>query len=122
MIPISAWAQSMKDPLSYSLKTYGFMLAVSILGGLVGWYAKLKRGDVVAWNVSQLIGEISTSAFAGLLTFWLCEWMNIPQILTAALVGVSGHLGTKAIAIFEDFAQRKWGAVTDQNFPKIEDR
>jgi hypothetical protein len=98
-----------KDPLNYPLRQYGFVLLTALLGGLVSWYAKVRKGEVAAWNLSQLIGELCTSAFAGLLAFWICEWMSTPAILTPALVGISGHMGTRAIQAFEDMARRRYG-------------
>jgi hypothetical protein len=106
-LPFLARAES-KDPLSYPLKQYGFVLAMALLGGLVGWYAKVRKGEAQAWNLTQLIGELSTSAFAGLLCFWLCELSGAPPLLAACLVGVAGHMGTRAIATFEAFAMRRW--------------
>lgn len=110
LIPMSAMAQSVspKDPMSYPLKTYGFMLFVAVLGGVVSFYAKVRRGEVAGHSIMHLVGEIATSAFAGLLTFWLCEYLNVPQILTAPLVGVSGHMGAKAISMFENAAKAKF--------------
>lgn len=108
-MPVAAWAQVLaRDPFGYSLKTYGLMLGVSILGGLVSFSAKVRRGEVHKLSAMQLIGEISTSAFAGLLTFWFCEWLGISQLITASLVGIAGHLGAKGIAIAEDAAKRKF--------------
>ena len=108
-IHLSAWAQT-KDPLSYPLKQYGLMLGTALLGGLVSWAAKVKAGTVSAWNLMSLIGELCTSAFAGLLCFWICESLNFAPLMTAALVGVAGHMGTRAITAFEAMAQRKWGS------------
>lgn len=98
-----------KDPFSYPLKQYGFMLGVALLGGTVSWIAKVRRGEAKAWNVMHLIGELATSAFAGLVCFWLCEAMGLSSIWTAPLVGIAGHMGTRAIGAFESFAQKKWG-------------
>lgn len=110
LAPLIARAQSAapKDPLDYSLRQYGFMLGVALLGGLVSWWAKVRRGEAAPWNLLQLIGELCTSAFAGLLAFWICEWTSSPPLLTAAVVGISGHMGTRAIQTFEAFAQRRW--------------
>jgi hypothetical protein len=47
-----------------------------------------------------------TSAFAGLITFWLCEWAVVHPLLTAALVGISGHMGSRAIFKLERLAER----------------
>jgi len=109
-LPVGAWAQAVvpKDPLSYPLRVYGFMLAVAILGGFVSWYAKVRRNEIPAGSVFHLIGEVTTSAFAGMLTFFACEYANLPQILTAALVGVSGHMGAKLISLAEEAAKRRF--------------
>lgn len=109
LLPVSVWAQGMapKDPLSYPLKTYGFMLAMAIFGGFVSWYAKVMRKEIPASSVFHLIGEITTSAFAGMLTFFACEYLNSPQLLTAAMVGVAGHMGAKVISMYENAAKAR---------------
>lgn len=104
-----AAATAEKDPLNYSLGQYGSMLSIALLGGLVSWIGKVRRGDVGAWNIMQLVGELATSAFAGLLCFWICEAFGTPSLVTISLVGISGHMGTRAIVIFERWAARKYG-------------
>lgn len=113
LLPMAARAEPAKDPFAYPLKQYGFILGTALLGGLVSWYAKVRKGEAQAWNLTQLIGELSTSAFAGLLMFWLCELSNSPQLLTASLVGISGHMGTRAITALENFAMKRWGGGID---------
>jgi hypothetical protein len=113
VIPLIVKAQT-KDPLNYPLKQYGLMLATALLGGLVSWYTKLRKGEVKGWSVSQLVGELTTSAFAGLLAFWICEWANAPAALTPALVGIAGHMGTRAVATFEAFAEKRWGGLAER--------
>jgi len=108
LLPFAVWAQvRLKDPLDYSLKTYGLMLGVALLGGFVGWYGKVRKGIIPAWSVFHLMGEMMTSALAGLLCFWICEWWGAPLLLTAAFTGVAGHMGTKAIAVFEEWAAER---------------
>lgn len=101
--------QPIKDPLSYPLKQYGLMLGTALLGGLVSWYAKVRKGELAGASITQLIGELCTSAFAGLLTFWGCEAAGMSPLLTAALVGIAGHMGTRAIAWAEETAKRRFG-------------
>lgn len=112
LVPLAAWAQT-KGPLDYSLKQYGFILATALLGGLVSWSARVRKGEAQAWNLMQLIGELATSAFAGLLAFWLCEWSATPALLTAPLAGIAGYMGTRALQTFETFALRRWGVPQD---------
>lgn len=114
---LNVWAD-VKDPLNYPLKQYALMLGTALLGGLVSWVAKVRAGTLSAWNLMALVGELCTSAFAGLLCFWLCESFGFNSLMTASLVGISGHMGTRAIAGFEAFAQKKWGAVIGRDEEK----
>jgi hypothetical protein len=107
LLPLAAQAQAvLKTPLSYSLQEYGIVLATAVLGGLASWWRKVKRGEVVPWNLSALIGELCVSAFAGMLAFWLCEWANLHPLLTASIVGISGHAGAKGLSWIESIGQR----------------
>lgn len=90
-----------KDPFGYSVVTYVWVLLLAIWGGVVHFIQRLKRGEAKAHNIVELIGEVVISAFVGVVTFYLCELSNFPQILTAALVAISGHMGTRALFVFE---------------------
>jgi hypothetical protein len=94
-----------KDPTSYSYVTYLWVLILSAWGGIVSWNTKRKNGDTRPFNFTELIGEIVTSAFAGVITFYLCEAADLNQLITPALVGISGHMGSKIILQFEKFAE-----------------
>lgn len=98
MLPaIATAADLVKDPLNYPLKQWAFTLALALIGGMVNWYAKVRKGDLAAHNLQALVGELATSAFAGVLAFFTCEAMGLQPLYTAAIVGVSGHMGTRAI-------------------------
>lgn len=90
-----------KDPFGYSVVTYVWVLLLAIWGGVVNFIQRLKRGEAKAHNIVELIGEVVISAFVGVVTFYLCELSDFPQILTAALVAISGHMGTRALFVFE---------------------
>lgn len=111
LLPAAARADA-KDPLSYPAKQYGFVLGLALFGGLVSFYAKVRKGEAQALNIMQLVGELTTSAFAGLLCFWLCELAGAPALLAACLVGVAGHMGGRAVAAFETFAIQRWARGT----------
>jgi len=114
-LPASASAD--RDPLEYSLREYGLVLALALLGGVVSFYAKVRAGQVMAWNLMQLVGELATSAFAGLLTFWLAESAGAPKLVTICLVGIAGHMGARAISAFEAWAYARWGGDLGQPSP-----
>lgn len=97
-----------KDPTSYSLITYAWVSGLAMLGGFVSYMKKMERRNPKAFSMMELVGEVSASAFAGILTFWLCEHSDIPPLVTAALVGISGHAGSRAVLIMENWVKRKF--------------
>ncbi len=107
LLPLAAHAQVvLKTPISYSLQEYGIVLGTALLGGLASWYMKVRRGELLIWNLASLIGELCVSAFAGLIAFWLCEYSNLNPLLTTAIVGMSGHAGAKGLNWLELVGQR----------------
>lgn len=96
-----------KDPSSYSLLTYAWVVGLAMTGGLVSFMRKVKEGKARAFNFTELLGEIVTSGFAGILTFWLCEAAEFNPLVSASLVGISGHMGSKVIYLLEQWAENK---------------
>lgn len=97
-------------PLDIPLRDYLLVLIVSVCGGFVSWFGRVRRGEVSGWSLLNAIGETATSAMAGLLVFWLAKYLNTPELLTIALVGIAGHMGGRAIALLEEWGQRRIGA------------
>lgn len=95
------------DPLNYDLRQYAFILGIALLGGLVAWHRKVKRGAVQFANLKAMVGELCTSAFAGLLAFWACRYIGLHPALEAAVVGMAGHMGAKALDWAEDVLLRR---------------
>lgn len=104
-----------KSPETFSLITYAWVIGLSALGGVVAFIRKIKLGRARAFNFLEFIGEVVTSAFAGVMTFYLCEWSNFTPLATAAMVGVSGHMGSRAIFQMESFFNAKFPKVTDDH-------
>jgi hypothetical protein len=108
LMPIAVQAaEAVKGPLDVTLKQYFFFLAVALLGGFVSWFGKVRRGELAAASLMHLIGELSTSAMAGLLAFWVMQWLQTPDMLQAAIVGVAGHMGAKFITWLESVMKRR---------------
>jgi CHASE2 domain-containing sensor protein len=103
-----------KSPETYTWLTYAWVFGLSSLGGVVSFIRKVKRGHARAFNFVELAGEIFTSAFAGVLTFYLCEWSGFAPTATAAFVGIAGHMGSRALFQLEGFFQSRFPAPTDK--------
>lgn len=96
-----------KDPTSYSLITYIWVSGLSVAGGLVSYMHKLQLGIRRPFSIIEFIGELVTAGFTGLITFWLCESTGISPLLTAVFVGVSGHMGSRALYVIEKMLESR---------------
>lgn len=106
-------AGALKDPFSYGWTVYAWVIIWASAGGLVSFYQKMKRGDVRAFNVVELVGELGTSAFVGVLTFWVCEANNVLPLVAAPIISISGHMGTRLIFMGEKYLAKKYGLDED---------
>lgn len=111
LAPALASAADGKDVTTYTLRQWGVCLGMAVLGGVANWLGQVRRGEVPISSVSTLVGEVFIAAFAGLLAFFICDWMNFPQPLTAAMTGICGHMGGRAVAMFERWAEAKFGSL-----------
>ena len=97
-----------KDPTSYTLITYLWVIIISALGGVVSFIRKIQGDHARPFNIAELIGEVVTSGFVGVITFWLCESSGVNPLLSAALIGVSGHMGSRALFMLENILKKRY--------------
>lgn len=97
-----------KDPTTYSVLTYAWVLLLSSWGGFVSFMKKRRDGIARPFNFAEFFGDIAASALAGVITFYLCEAADTPQLMAAALVAISGHMGGRALFIFEKWMERRY--------------
>lgn len=84
-----------------------WVLGVSILGGFASFLRKMRHGHVRAWNITELLGEMTAAALTGIITANLCAWMAYPDPLKYALVGITSHMGSKFLFMLERLAASK---------------
>lgn len=99
-----------KDPMTYGLITYAWVSLLAAWGGAVNFIRNVRSGHARPFNFMELIGELMTSAFAGVITFWLCQAAELNGLITAAMIGISGHMGSRAIFHFEQWAESRFPA------------
>lgn len=96
-----------KGPFDPSLwMSYIWVMGIAVLGGCASFYLKVKRGQARYFNLAELVGEIVTSALAGIITFWLCKSAGVNDYLSAAFVGIAGHMGSRALFLLEKVLER----------------
>lgn len=93
-----------KDPFGYPLTTYLWVLGLALIGGAVKY---LNQSSRFSWLL--LVRDLVTAGFAGLMTFWLCEWAAISGPLSAVLISTSGLMGTRALREIENLYRLRLG-------------
>lgn len=83
------------------------MAAVAMLGGAINFWQKWKAGKVRVFNVMELVGELFVSGVCGVFAWWVCKGLGMNEWLTAAVVGVIGHMGSRAIFMAEQWMERR---------------
>lgn len=92
---------SPKDPTNFAILTYAWVLLLAVFAGFVSYMRKLKNRSNKTFNALELVAELSASALAGLITFYLFDALGASHVLTAAFVGIAGHMGGRIITVFE---------------------
>lgn len=78
---------------------------LSTWGGIVNHITKLRNGKK-KFQFKELVFDLVVSTFAGLITFYFCRAANVSETMSAVLIAISGHMGTRAIAGFETIYRR----------------
>lgn len=104
--PVLAHAVTDKSPELYGVLTYTWVIGIAALGGVTSFVSKVQRGEARAFNIIELVGELFISAFAGVITFYLCELVELPPLASAACVGIVGHMGSRGMFVLEKTVER----------------
>lgn len=100
-------ARTIGTLFDYGVVTYLWVIGLAMWGGFAHWLRKVKLGVIRAFNLVELIGELVISGLVGVVTFWLCEGRGMDPYITAALIAISGHMGSRGIFLLEDYFRKK---------------
>ena len=99
--------------LMRQIMPYLSTIFLSTWGGLVSHITKLRSGKK-KFQAKELILDLVSSTFAGLITFYFCRASSMSETMSAVLIAISGHMGTRAIAGFETLYKRVIGIEDDE--------
>lgn len=104
----STWAAQSPPPISWQgFAELGPAILVALLGGAVAFISKVRAGDARRFNFVEFVGDMVTSAVSGLFFYWLCRGFEINEWVTAAVVGMAGHAGSRALFMLEKWVEAK---------------
>lgn len=82
-------------------------LVISSLATIAQYAAKLRGGESFSWRNLSL--DATICIFVAILTHMLCEWQQMDGMLRSILVGISAHMGTRAMLLYERWRDRVFG-------------
>lgn len=92
-----------------------------LLGGFVRFTQNVQAGHARPWNFTELVGELAMSAFVGSLAYKCCLACDVRADLIPAIVGVTSHMGARALFKAEVFfnlvASKRLGIPSDEPAP-----
>ncbi len=94
--------------------TWWWVIVLSSWGGMVSYFHNIGSKGL-KFSLFRLFIDLSTSAFVGVLTFLICRATIHSEELTAAMVGISGHMGTRALFLLEKRYEKFFGTVEDRD-------
>lgn len=99
---LSNWPQSFAEILPWI-----WVSLLSIAGGMASFIRKMKSGLIKRFSVAEFVGEVFVAFFVGILTMIFCQWGEVNVWLTGGLVGLSAHMGSRALFVGEVILSRK---------------
>jgi hypothetical protein len=96
------------------------MMLIAAAGGFVAFYRKWKEGHVRAFNITELMGELFVSGLCGIGAYWVCKGFEVNPWLTAAAVGMVGHMGSRAVFMAENWVGKKIGVDVPKQATPVE--
>lgn len=99
-----------KTPLDYPMVQYFLVALLGAIGGLVSVLQEFFEQIGKCWKcaITRAIVSVVTSGFCGVLAFWLCESLEIKPLVTAFMIGISGHMGGRALNVVEKIVVEKF--------------
>ncbi|BCX79294.1 phage holin family protein [Campylobacter sp. 19-13652] len=88
------------------LLTFLWVFSISAFAGITRRVRRLQGAsgnDELKKEGSWILfaADIVISGFIGMLTYYICVYANVPDSLMAVYIGVSAHMGTKALSLYE---------------------
>jgi len=89
-----------------------WLIIIAIWGGTASYLARLKKKEG-EFSMVELIGEWTISGFAGIITAYFCQEFALSFFMTAAMAGIAGHMGGRAISLIECAVESRAKKVLD---------
>ena len=115
--------EAVKDPLTFHWLTYAWVVILSAWGGTVKFLNNLRGTSRTKREaISEFVIGLITNTFVGVLTFYVCQAMEMDMLWSAVAISVNGYMGVKAIELFHESLQAKFPEIFGRRHSEDFDR
>lgn len=90
-----------------SISGYIWFVVLAVWGGSVNYVSRVRNDKAIKFSFTELLVEWVISAFAGLSAAFICMEYGLSWHVTACIAGITGHMGGRAIFVFEAYGKKK---------------
>lgn len=94
--------------------TYMLIFLMAIWGGLINYLSRIRKSGL-AFKLSELILELSISAFAAIVIGLVGFAFTINIYFILAMAGMAGHAGGRTVFLLDRWWNRKVKSISDQD-------
>ena len=81
---------------------YLWLMVMAVWGGTASYITRIRKSKM-PFSFVELVGEWTISGFVGVVTALACYKLQFDFVTTAACTGIAGHMGARAIGMFENY-------------------
>jgi uncharacterized membrane protein YfcA len=104
-----------KDPFGYATSTYFWVVGLSVIAGIVKY---LNLQGEFSWRIALRV--ITTSAFSGLVGFWLCEHFGVDGPLQAVSIAIIAVMGERSWLVIWEMLRMRLGMPPQQVVAQVQ--
>ena len=102
-----------------AMLSWALLIGLSLWGGLASFVRKMREGHVRPFNITELVGELTVSGFTGVIVANICDATPAcPTSLKYAIVGITAHMGSRALFRLESVVNSKLNLPAEAPAPK----
>lgn len=86
---------AMRTLITEFLNHYAWIFVLAMSGGLTSFSNQVWVQKTRTFSLGAFLTEMLTASFAGIIAYFLCQAANISPMMQSAVIGISGHMGTR---------------------------
>lgn len=84
-----------------------WVIGLSVWGGTVHTIKKVRDGVIERFTFREWVYDVITSGFIGVLTYFMCKSAGFDEYISAGMIGIASHQGTRALLVIEQLITKK---------------